>query len=141
MIRRPPISTRTDTVFPYTTLCRSHHIKSSRSVGIVRTSVVRPRGREGHAYWVEFDNEQQAAIAAQEKHGAVLDKNRIQVIHYDFIAPEPPIVYEQQTEENQQEEESENEHSSNNNRSEEHTSELQSLMHKSYADFRLKKKP
>src|SRR3546814_20973724 len=24
MIRRPPISTRTDTLFPYTTLCRSH---------------------------------------------------------------------------------------------------------------------
>src|SRR3546814_9267550 len=74
MIRRPPISTRTDTVFPYTTLCRSHHIKSIRSVGIVRTSVGRPRGREGHAYWVEFDSEPQAAIAAQEKHGAVLDK-------------------------------------------------------------------
>src|SRR3546814_6640362 len=25
MIRRPPRSTRTDTLFPYTTLCRSHH--------------------------------------------------------------------------------------------------------------------
>src|SRR3546814_9627667 len=25
MIRRPPISTRTDTLFPYTTLFRSHH--------------------------------------------------------------------------------------------------------------------
>src|SRR3546814_3791282 len=26
MIRRPPISTRTDTLFPYTTLFRSHHL-------------------------------------------------------------------------------------------------------------------
>src|SRR3546814_17601342 len=25
MIRRPPRSTRTDTLFPYTTLCRSHY--------------------------------------------------------------------------------------------------------------------
>src|SRR3546814_1408415 len=28
MIRRPPRSTRTDTLFPYTTLFRSHQIKS-----------------------------------------------------------------------------------------------------------------
>src|SRR3546814_2429344 len=27
MRRRPPRSTRTDTLFPYTTLCRSHHIE------------------------------------------------------------------------------------------------------------------
>src|SRR3546814_5577783 len=26
MIRRPPRSTRTDTLFPYTTLCRSHEL-------------------------------------------------------------------------------------------------------------------
>src|SRR3546814_20083208 len=25
MIRRPPVSTRTDTLFPYTTLCRSYN--------------------------------------------------------------------------------------------------------------------
>src|SRR3546814_19795370 len=28
MILRPPISTRTDTLFPYTTLFRSYHLKS-----------------------------------------------------------------------------------------------------------------
>src|SRR3546814_18901547 len=27
MIRRPPRSTRTDTLFPYTTLFRSHHVR------------------------------------------------------------------------------------------------------------------
>src|SRR3546814_16401762 len=29
MIRRPPRSTRTDTLFPYTTLCRSHAASAS----------------------------------------------------------------------------------------------------------------
>src|SRR3546814_16383231 len=29
MVRPPPISTRTDTLFPYTTLCRSHDIGSA----------------------------------------------------------------------------------------------------------------
>src|SRR3546814_9013247 len=32
MIRRPPRSTRTDTLFPYTTLFRSHHLQR-RTVG------------------------------------------------------------------------------------------------------------
>src|SRR3546814_15158101 len=31
MIRRPPRSTRTDTLFPYTTLFRSQHIKLAHS--------------------------------------------------------------------------------------------------------------
>src|SRR3546814_17861332 len=29
MIRRPPRSTRTDTLFPFTTLCRSDHVHAS----------------------------------------------------------------------------------------------------------------
>src|SRR3546814_19508557 len=33
MIRRPPRSTRTDTLFPYTTLCRSTSISRSTSRG------------------------------------------------------------------------------------------------------------
>src|SRR3546814_12219563 len=32
MIRRPPISTRTDTLFPYTTLCRSEVTPSAEQV-------------------------------------------------------------------------------------------------------------
>src|SRR3546814_19871987 len=31
MIRRPPRSTRTDTLFPYTTLFRSHHVPGARA--------------------------------------------------------------------------------------------------------------
>src|SRR3546814_4276725 len=29
MLRRPPVSTRTDTLFPYTTLCRSYYVNNS----------------------------------------------------------------------------------------------------------------
>src|SRR3546814_11708411 len=44
MIRRPPISTRTDTLFPYTTLFRSyfHHPRSS----VHATAVIRLTGRQ-----------------------------------------------------------------------------------------------
>src|SRR3546814_3224232 len=81
MIRRPPRSTRTDTLFPYTTLFRSHHICEA-TCG--RSS------RQRHAVPIRRP-ESQTARHLQE-------------------------------------------------RSEEHTSELQSLMRISYAVFCLKKK-
>src|SRR3546814_5156336 len=34
MIRRPPRSTRTDTLFPYTTLFRSDRLRSGRVIGL-----------------------------------------------------------------------------------------------------------
>src|SRR3546814_11060580 len=40
MIRRPPRSTRTDTLFPYTTLFRSHPIEASRASSPVTTESV-----------------------------------------------------------------------------------------------------
>src|SRR3546814_13074748 len=46
MIRRPPRSTRTDTLFPYTTLFRSHHLVAV-DVGVVVGN--------GHRYWVVVD--------------------------------------------------------------------------------------
>src|SRR3546814_3178751 len=89
MIRRPPRSTRTDTLFPYTTLfrspgneCRDDNVDLARAVGISRVSRVPPCTRcSGRA-----------------------------------ARPSP------------------------RGRSEEHTSELQSLMRISYAVFCLKKK-
>src|SRR3546814_5079581 len=79
MIRRPPRSTRTDTLFPYTTLFRSHRQHCRGTTGR-RTSTSRgPPARQ--------------CPAADREHG----------------------------------------------RSEEHTSELQSLMRISYAVFCLKK--
>src|SRR3546814_19451579 len=55
MIRRPPRSTRTDTLFPYTTLFRSGHLGAQRGVevreGLVEQEDVRLGGDgsgEGH---------------------------------------------------------------------------------------------
>src|SRR3546814_8218473 len=84
MIRRPPRSTRTDTLFPYTTLFRSqarHGVVADRVIG----------GRDGFQL--------QRDIRGDDDHGDHGDQ-----------------------------------------RSEEHTSELQSLMRISYAVFCLKKK-
>src|SRR3546814_9239309 len=86
MIRRPPRSTRTDALFPYTTLFRS----ASRACG-KRSGV-----RGGH------------------RRGAAVDRG---VAGFYFARNSPP-----------------------DGRSEEHTSELQSLMRISYAVFCLKKK-
>src|SRR3546814_6122486 len=80
MIRRPPISTRTDTLFPYTTLFRSW-----------------VQGRAGRARW--------RAHSYSRENNTDRRSSR-----------------------------------SNGCRSEEHTSELQSLMRISYAVFCLKKK-
>src|SRR3546814_10295376 len=91
MIRRPPRSTRTDTLFPYTTLFRSvHAIEKGKSIA-------------DHIL-IAFGGAAPLHVARiAEKVGI----SRILV---------PP------------------------NRSEEHTSELQSLMRISYAVFCLKKK-
>src|SRR3546814_9512507 len=49
MIRRPPRSTRTDTLFPYTTLFRSHHIaerlrrRRPDTEQVQRNTTLRPR--------------------------------------------------------------------------------------------------
>src|SRR3546814_6943108 len=45
MILRPPISTRTDTLFPYTTLFRSHQRMADRAANPLRPNV----GNQGHA--------------------------------------------------------------------------------------------
>src|SRR3546814_3452438 len=99
MIRRPPRSTRTDTLFPYTTLFRSRY-EESGSTGVVillRDACVA----------VNFDHE----------HGGSRGK-------ISNVAADPLLIAELDSVE----------------RSEEHTSELQSLMRISYAVFCLKKK-
>src|SRR3546814_10196042 len=94
MIRRPPRSTRTDTLFPYTTLFRSNYrvllvIRSNMNFTRPVPSLRHPDGgsRNGGSFGAQY---------------ARAEGNR--------------------------------------NRSEEHTSELQSLMRISYAVFCLKKK-
>src|SRR3546814_6288605 len=99
MILRPPRSTRTDTLFPYTTLFRSIAVGN----GACR-KLQRPPARAGRG-------DRQAAV-----------RPRI-----EFRAP----LWQRQRR---------NRHANLLRRSEEHTSELQSLMRISYAVFCLKKK-
>src|SRR3546814_7379268 len=102
MIRRPPISTRTDTLFPYTTLFRSPEgmlDEMEKISGVVR--VARADGILGAT---------NATNGISTTDGNHIGLNFIRA-DYDFLP-----------------------------RSEEHTSELQSLMRISYAVFCLKKK-
>src|SRR3546814_1894757 len=86
MIRRPPRSTLTDTLFPYTTLFRSR----AHVVAEVGLELLCPLGGDEQP-------------VRRDEHGALLDSDAL------------------------------------SGRSEEHTSELQSLMRTSYAVFCLKK--
>src|SRR3546814_4209557 len=104
MIRRPPRSTRTDTLFPYTTLFRSPGISERQ----------RGRGR-----W----------LACQSVPGS--DCTIKVSLNADGAAPVRPAVRFLAFEGSRP---------LTADRSEEHTSELQSLMRISYAVFCLKKK-
>src|SRR3546814_4600111 len=108
MIRRPPRSTRTDTLFPYTTLFRSRGIGcpsgALAAAGAAAADVYVLRQRRGHAaHRVEDSQDLRRGCGREHPQVAVLG------IECDA-------------------------------RSEEHTSELQSLMRISYAVFCLKKK-
>src|SRR3546814_10497797 len=102
MIRRPPRSTRTDTLFPYTTLFRSLQRRAQlvgdhrNEVGLLRAPLLFLMQRDG-----------ESALAG----------------HHCFHTLD-----------------GEHEQEADRQRSEEHTSELQSLMRISYAVFCLKKK-
>src|SRR3546814_1247452 len=98
MIRRPPRSTRTDTLFPYTTLFRSPMLEAS----IVKDL--------GNSLEQDLPRLVQASVDCDLADGSALSLILAQLLQ---VAP---------------------------SRSEEHTSELQSLMRISYAVFCLKKK-
>src|SRR3546814_4611989 len=104
-IRRPPRSTRTDTLFPYTTLFRS--IKLDKCGGLTEGLLMARRARE-LGKRVMVGNMCGTSLAAAP--AFVLEQ------FCDVVDLDGPI------------------------RSEEHTSELQSLMRISYAVFCLKKK-
>src|SRR3546814_9535015 len=119
MIRRPPRATRTDTLFPYTTLFRSEH-------GLVGQEADRGSGdrragglaRDGDGALGEVEQpggEAQEgglarAVVADQRHHLAGGHREVERFERDQV------------------------------RSEEHTSELQSLMRTSYAVFCLKKK-
>src|SRR3546814_9492269 len=114
MIRRPPRSTRTDTLFPYTTLFRScGGAGGDRRDGTDRARMARRVPVARHL--VPADLPQACRPALQRRadscRGAGLRPSRVQAVA-----------------------------GAGAGRSEEHTSELQSLMRNSYAVFCLKKK-
>src|SRR3546814_3645620 len=114
MIRRPPRSTRTDTLFPYTTLFRSNLAAQvervvANHVGFLigcgglcrsRSRTRACRGSESSSYSVNVEYSKEAKAGVEQG----------------------PASFHRRC------------------RSEEHTSELQSLMRNSYAVFCLKKK-
>src|SRR3546814_5960978 len=99
MIRRPPRSTRTDTLFPYTTLFRSIFLR----IGILA--------------------EQFGELRDRKVGGRIFERARGILVDADVIGDiaEAVVIFGALA------------------RSEEHTSELQSLMRISYAVFCLKK--
>src|SRR3546814_3926222 len=101
MIRRPPRSTRTDTLFPYTTLFRSADVSA-------------------HDGGADHGDHQADAAADDALDQAAFGERR----HQGEAEHRQPEVLDRPE----------------SQRSEEHTSELQSLMRISYAVFCLKKK-
>src|SRR3546814_8601274 len=136
MIRRPPRSTRTDTLFPYTTLFRSHQ----QAIVAVADQPSRPlAGGRNHRQAVHPALQHDAAqrLVARGHHvevGRGKQRRRIVLPAEEAhaasnaelaglalqLAAQRPVAGQP--------------------RSEEHTSELQSLMRISYAVFCLKKK-
>src|SRR3546814_5049237 len=105
MVRRPPRLTRTDTLFPYTTLFRSqlaNHLAGQRIEGGQAFHLIVEQ-LDTHRFQIRFGREDIDHVAA----------------HTERCAGKVHIV---------------------TGRSEEHTSELQSLMRTSYAVFCLNKK-
>src|SRR3546814_8061379 len=109
MIRRPPRSTRTDTLFPYTTLFRSRRKGRQREIA-------RATGARGFS------------------------RGQISLCPCRTIAVQPMMMVQPPRTGVRQAEADHPLFPSTGERSEEHTSELQSLMRISYAVFCLKKK-
>src|SRR3546814_4214008 len=123
MIRRPPRSTRTDTLFPYTTLFRSLGISYSHydSLYGVPVRYATEPGQEQEAPRLDVVQNRFDVRGEVDAGGGLFDRIRFRAAtaHYRHF---------------------ELEEDNSVGRSEEHTSELQSLMRISYAVFCLKKK-
>src|SRR3546814_7273015 len=140
MIRRPPRSTRTDTLFPYTTLFRSFGNDTGglgrfafNDDGTVRPFPT-PSLSDGSLFGV-FDDCGVACFRFDDSISIVPDIERYNLnlsAHYDFsdsVRGYFGVDYNNTSS-----------YGRGQPRSEEHTSELQSLMRISYAVFCLKKK-
>src|SRR3546814_6988819 len=120
MIRRPPRSTRTDTLFPYTTLFRSYGTTETSPVIAVNTPARHRRGTVGKALpGIEVEL---VPVEGIDRGGRLRVRGPNVMLGYMF-SEKPGTIQPPE-----------------GGRSEEHTSELQSLMRISYAVFCLKKK-
>src|SRR3546814_19102551 len=69
MIRRPPRATRTDTLFPYTTLFRSNNWRHGRKVGEDALGNRYYLARDGKRRWVLYKGSNDASRVPPEWHG------------------------------------------------------------------------
>src|SRR3546814_10219432 len=109
MIRRPPRFTRTDTLFPYTTLFRSKNILMIGPTGVGKTEIARRLAKLANAPFIKVE-------ATKFTEVGYVGRDVEQIVR-DLLEMAIHMT-----------------------RSEEHTSEIQSLMSISYAVFCLKKK-
>src|SRR3546814_2725169 len=126
MIRRPPRSTRTDTLFPYTTLFRSRTRLGDVVDRVIdrRHRALRSRHRGDISGARGGKAQGGRSVACDAGQGAEIDVDDVIDVGADEVVGgrhRGGAAIEQR-------------------RSEEHTSELQSLMRNSYAVFCLKKK-
>src|SRR3546814_10287315 len=124
-MRRPRRSTRTDTLFPYTTLFRSTHphpAAAANGVGHLERQEIGGAAIIAAGLGADRLYIQKGKITQLVNHGGLFSSPRRQ--------PALCRAYRDHRDYGQ----------CRNNRSEEHTSELQSLMRISYAVFCLKKK-
>src|SRR3546814_8707602 len=78
MIRRPPKSTRTDTLFPYTTLFRSFHIGGAASRSALASAVeTKSTGKVGFASTMRYVTNAKGERVAISRSGelAIFDDN------------------------------------------------------------------
>src|SRR3546814_9748512 len=129
MIRRPPRSTRTDTLFPYTTLFRSI-IDALRTTKLIRRHALERRIDQPLDFQLNLVVEL-ASIRTKELHAIVVMRIVRRRDHDAGLCSQRA---------RQIGDARRRQWAKQISRSEEHTSELQSLMRISYAVFCLKKK-
>src|SRR3546814_2769095 len=135
MIRRPPISTRTDTLFPYTTLFRSIQPDHQR-LGCAGSAGLRHRrGHQQGKDRAQAKSRRRLVQADQRRHRQDFQRKMVRYRHLELRGLQEVTLHARDYTVG-----AARRMGLDAPRSEEHTSELQSLMRISYAVFCLKTK-